>query len=336
MDGESSRSFGRGPDGGGGDRNVLDFVTPVSPRRPDGVARVYETALSSARTYPPDDYTEYRIAAAEYVGCDARDVIPTAGGLGAIRLAVSATVETGDSVLLPEPGFDEYTREIRLAGGVPAFVAHDELPDRDPEDHALAILSNPHNPTGEAYSSARLRTFAERCRHAGTTLLVDEAFLGFSDRPTMAGLDGVVVARTLSHLFGLPGLRMGFAVATGDLGDAVETARPSWNLSTPAAQVGEFCMRREEFVRDTRELVREERERVAAALSRRFEVRPSAAPFLLVDLGDRPVKPVVEDLRGRGVAVRDATTFRGLDSHVRVTIRRPPENDRLIEAMAAV
>lgn len=334
MNGTTRRSVGRGPDGG--DRNLLDFGTPVNPRRPDGVGRVYETALSSARTYPPDDYTEYRVAAAEYVGCDAPDVIPSAGGLAAVRLAVAATVEPGDSVLLPEPGFDEHAREVRLAGATPEFVGHDELPDCDPAGHGLAVLCNPNNPTGDAYPSDRLRKFSERCRAAGTPLLVDEAFLGFGDRPTMAGLDGVVVVRSLSHLFGLPGLRMGFAVATGDLGDAIETVRRSWNLSTPAAQVGEFCMRCEAFVRETRELVREERERVAASLSGRFDVHPSDAPFLLVDLGDRPVAGVVEGLRGRGVAVRDATTFRGLDSHVRVTIRRPSENDRLLDAMAAM
>ena len=71
------------------------------------------------------------------------------------------------------------------------------------------------------------------------------------------------------------------------------------------------------------------------ALAERYEVWPSGAPFLLLDVGGdaRSVDAVLRDARDRGVAVRDATTFRGLDSHVRVAVRRPAENDRLLAAL---
>jgi histidinol-phosphate/aromatic aminotransferase/cobyric acid decarboxylase-like protein len=70
-----------------------------------------------------------------------------------------------------------------------------------------------------------------------------------------------------------------------------------------------------------------------AALAERYEVAPSEAPFLLVDVGDHGVDRVIERARERGVAVRDARSFRGLDSHVRVAVRRPTENDRLLAAL---
>ena len=337
MDGEARRSVGRGQGDPATERHVLDFSEPVNPDRPDGVSRVYQTALSSARSYPQDDYCEFRVAAGEYVGCEPRDVVPTAGGLAAVRLALDATVEAGDDVLVPVPSITEYEREVRLQGATPEFVPYEELPDRDPDGYAMAILCNPNNATGEAYRSDRLRAFAERCRDAGTILLVDESLVGFLDRPTMAGLPGVVVARSLSNLFGLPGLRMGFAVATGDLGDDVETARRTWNLSTPAAHVGEFCMGQSEFVERTRERIRTEQPRLVEGLSRHFDVVPSDGPFLLVDVGDRPVEDVVQQLHHRGVAVRDVTTFRGLDSHVQVSaVRRPDENDQLLDAVDAI
>jgi histidinol-phosphate/aromatic aminotransferase/cobyric acid decarboxylase-like protein len=90
------------------------------------------------------------------------------------------------------------------------------------------------------------------------------------------------------------------------------------------------------FVTETRERVRAERERMREALSGRFEVHPSDAPFLLLDVGGRDVAAVVERARERSVAVRDATTFRGLDSHVRVAVRLPDGNDRLLEVLADV
>jgi histidinol-phosphate aminotransferase/threonine-phosphate decarboxylase len=333
MDPEAVASAGRVPHGSSDDPDLLDFSANTNPLVPDGTERVYREAFDAARTYPPDDYPDYREAAAGYVDCAPEAVVATPGGLAAIRLAIEVTVDRGDSVLVPFPSFGEYAREVRLQGATPSFVPHDELLDADPADHALAVLCNPNNPTGEAYDPDGLAAFADRCRAAGTSLLVDEAFLGFTDEPSLAGREGVVVARSLTKLFGLPGIRAGFAVATGDLRERLGVARRAWALGTPAAAVGAHCMGCEAFVAGTRERVRTERERMAEALSGRFAVHPSDAPFLLLDVGERDVGAVVERAREHGVALRDATTFRGLESHVRVAVRLPGENDRLLEVL---
>ena len=313
------------------DPELLDFSANTNPRVPEGTERVYGRALAAAGSYPDDGYPEYRHAAADAVDCAPGDVVPTPGGLAAIRLAVAAAVSPGDTALVPAPSFAEYAREVRLQGGEPVFRPHDELPDADPAGRALAVVCTPNNPTGEAYATERLRAFADRCREAGTVLLVDEAFLGFTDRLSLAGREGVVVARSLTKLYGLPGLRAGYAVATGGLGDRLRTGRPTWALGTPAAAVGAHCMRQREFVAATRERVREERVRMRERLSARFEVHPSDAPFLLLAVPD--VEVIQREVEAADIAVRDARTFRGLDSHVRVAVRTPAENDRLLEAL---
>ncbi|WP_353634250.1 threonine-phosphate decarboxylase CobD [Halobacterium sp. NMX12-1] len=333
MDPDAVRDAGRVPHGGSDDPDVLDFSANVNPRTPPGVREVYEAALDDAGRYPNDDYPDFRDAAAGYVGCAPERVVPTPGGLAGIRLAVETRVEPGDSVLVPYPSFGEYAREVELQGADPAFVPHDELLDADPNGHAMAVVCNPNNPTGTLYGAEDLRAFAARCREADTELLVDEAFLGFTNEESLAGTPGVVVARSLTKLFGLPGLRAGFLAATGDRLDDLRTARRAWNLGTPAAAVGAHAMRRAEFVAETRERVASERERVRAALADDFGVFDSAAPFLLLDVGDRDVAALCEATEARGVAIRDATTFRGLDSHVRVAVRAPAENDRLLEAL---
>ncbi|WP_226021965.1 threonine-phosphate decarboxylase CobD [Halomicrobium salinisoli] len=325
---------GRVPHGSTDDPELLDFSANTNPRTPKGVARIYEAALAEARTYPSTDYCEFRTTAAEYVGCEGPQVIPTSGGLGAIRLTLSTCVRPGDTVLVPAPSFGEYAREVRLQGAEPVFVDHDAVDEHDPADHAMAIVCNPNNPTGDAYDRERLRAFAERCRESGTVLLLDEAFMDFADRPSMAGTDGVVVARSLTKIFGLPGLRAGFAVATGDLRDRLDVARTPWSMGGPAATVGTYCLRREPFVVETRERVHRERARMRERLSQRFAVRGSDAPFLLLELespGD--VDDLLSSLRGHGIAVRDARTFRGLDRHVRVAVRTRADDDRLLDAL---
>ncbi|WP_123537835.1 aminotransferase class I/II-fold pyridoxal phosphate-dependent enzyme [Halosimplex salinum] len=335
--------------GSSDDPDVLDFSANVNPEIPDGVAEVYGEALDGSRSYPPEDYPEFRAAAAAYVGCEgedggceAGDVIPASGGLAAIRLAVAVTVDPGDSVLVPAPSFGEYAREVELQGGDPVAVSHDDLLNRDPEEFALAVVCNPNNPTGDAYEQDALAAFADRCRAAGTPLLVDEAFLGFTDRESLAGAEGVVVARSLTKLFGLPGLRAGFTVATGDLRDRIQTAAITWGLGWPAATVGAHCLAREAFVAATRERVASERERLRTAFDGdpRFAVyspspplERSSAPFLLLDCGsDERVDEVLATAREAGIALRDARSFDGLDSHVRVAVRLPAEHDRLLEA----
>ncbi|EMA53229.1 MULTISPECIES: aminotransferase class I/II-fold pyridoxal phosphate-dependent enzyme [Halococcus] len=329
----------RAPHGSSDDPELVDFSANTNPRVPEGVEGIYRDAFAESRSYPSEPPADYRDAAAAYVDCQPDEVIPTPGGLAAIRSAVDLAVSPGDSVLVPFPSFGEYAREVRLQGGEPAFVPHDAVLDVGRDDlaeHALAIVCNPNNPTGETYDPAALDGFAARCRDAGTLLLVDEAFLGFTGRPSLAGTRGVVVARSLTKLFGLPGLRAGFAVATDEYGEALTAARRPWNVSGPALATGAYCMRQTDFVAQTRERVRTERSRFHDALSAQFDVHPSDAPFLLFDVRDRDVDWLLEHARERGLALRDARTFRGLDSHIRIAVRLPEENDRLIEVLGDV
>jgi L-threonine-O-3-phosphate decarboxylase len=333
MDPDAVAGVARVPHGGASDATLLDFSANTNPDRPQGVVSVYESAYGAATKYPEDDYCAYRTAAGEYLGCEPLNVVPTAGGIEALRLAFGVTLGTGDTALLPKPSFGEYEREIRLQGATPTFATHDGLLDADPGSYDAVVVCNPNNPTGDSYPRAELVAYAERCRAADTVLIVDEAFLDFTDHRTLAGEPGVVVARSLTKIFGLPGLRMGMAIATDDLHDRLEAARPAWGLSTPAADVGTYCLRRTKFVAETRDRVRRERRRMADHLRDAFEVYPSEAPFLLLGVRDRPVRDVVDDARREGIVVRDATTFRGLDSHIRVAVRRPAENDRLVDAL---
>ena len=332
MDPQTLDTLDRVPHGGASDSQLLDFSANTNPVSPSGTVSVYESAFSASRRYPVDDYCAFRAAAAEYIAVDGRQIIPAAGALAGMRLVFSLTVERGDSVAVPTPSFGEYTKEIRLQGGEPTFIPYDEILDVDPADHAVVVVCHPNNPTGTGYSTAALHGLAERCQKAGSTLLVDEAFLDFTDKPSMAGRENVVVARSLTKIFGLPGLRAGFLVASGQLRERLDVARPAWGLSTPAAAVGAHCLADIDFVDETRRRVETERDRMAQRLGERFDVYESVAPFLLCET-DKPVGDVIEAAKTAGIAIRDATTFRGLDSHIRVAVKRPHENDQLLAAL---
>ena len=330
MERDRVRDVDRVEHGGSNDPDVLDLSANINPRTPPGVTDVYREALEEARQYPTEPPDAYRETAAEYVSCAPEAVVPTPGGLAAIRLAIDLAVEPGDSVLVPAPSFSSYAREVRLHGAEPTFVPHDGVLSVDPTDHSLVIVCNPNNPTGTLYPREELLAFLERCRETDTHLLVDEAFLGFTDQVSLAGRSGVTVARSLTKLFGLPGIRAGFAVATG------ETPRRPWNVSVPALATGRYSMRQSKFVAETRRRVRSERERLRDGLGDRFDVYPSAAPFVLVEVGDVSVDALLDTADENGVALRDARTVRGLDNHVRVAVRDREATDRTHEVFADV
>ncbi|MFB6133974.1 MAG: aminotransferase class I/II-fold pyridoxal phosphate-dependent enzyme [Halanaeroarchaeum sp.] len=331
MDPDSVPTVDRVQHGGTAASDQLEFSANVNPETPAGLDAVLGDALADARRYPDEPAQDFRRAAAAYAGVSPERIVPTPGGLAAIRLIVETTVGPGDRVLVPAPSFEEYRREVRLQGATPVFHSAQDLLDADPADFALAFVCNPNNPTGHAYERARLEAFVDRARRAETPVLVDEAFLGFTDRESMAGTEGVLVARSLTKLFGLPGIRVGFAAAPEGYSERLRTAKRPWNLGAPALHVGEAVLSRDAFVRRTRRRVRVEREKMGRALSRQYRVYPSSAPFLLLEVTHGSVDDLLTHFLENGIVVRDARSFRGLDSHVRIAIREPDDNRRLEE-----
>lgn len=334
---DAVRSVARAHHGGRDDPTTLDFSANTNPEVPSGTRDAYEAAFDATRRYPADDYPTFRAAAADYVGCSPESVVPTPGGLAGLRLALATRVRADDRVLVPAPGFAEYAREARLQGGTVETAAPGTITSSDPAPYRTVVVCAPNNPTAHDYTAGELRAFAARCRAADTELLVDEAFRGFTDRPSLAGEDGVVVARSLTKLFGTPGIRAGFLVATGQRRETLATARRAWTLSAPAAAVGAHCMRAEAFVQRTRERVRSERERLRTELAAFGTVdgplddatQADGVPFLLFSPAVN-VDRLLETLTDRGIALRDARTFDGLDRHVRIAVRTPEDHDRLL------
>lgn len=307
-----------------------DFTVGANPRRPPGVAGVFESSLAAAREHPSDDYLGFRAAAAERFDCEARQILPCSGEFAGMRLLFDLLIEEGDSVLTQTPGCEDFPRETRLQGATPVRWSHESLLDADPTGHDAVVFCRPNPAAGPSYGTGDLLTFIERCRAAEALVIVDETFLPLTGRATLAGLDGVVVLRSLGESYGLPGLRMGTIVATGDLRDHLETARTSWGLSVPGAAVGEHCLRQESFLAASRERVTEERNRLQARLEPSYELTADGV-YLRLET-DEP-EALAADLRREGLLVGAGTSRQGWGNRVVFSLRTPAENDRLLEAL---
>jgi histidinol-phosphate aminotransferase len=181
-----------------------------------------------------------------------------------------------------------------------------------------------------------------RALPAGVLLVLDEAYSEFASHAARGDYpDGttyvrqgapVVVLRTFSKAYGLAGVRVGYAMASDEVIEAVEAVREPFNSSHLAQAAAMAALDDREHVVRTLELIEHERPRMAAELSARgLGITESIANFLLVD-ARRDAAPLFRALLARGVIVRPLRAY-GLDTSLRITVGTAAENGRLLEAL---
>jgi histidinol-phosphate aminotransferase len=170
-------------------------------------------------------------------------------------------------------------------------------------------------------------------------VVLDEAYLEYA---ALSGLaDGLawrqefpqlVLVRTFSKAFGLAGARVGYAVSHPEVADALNRIRPAFNVSNVAQAGAAAALTDLRHVQESARLVVAERERVAAGLrALAVPFAPSAANFLMVDVGPRAPQIYEQLLRG-GVIVRPLAGY-GLAQHLRISVGLPEQNDRLLRLL---
>lgn len=208
----------------------------------------------------------------------------------------------------------------------------------------LVLFSNPANPAGCTSSCADVLALLAHCEERGATLAVDEAFADFC--PEESVLQEVsphrrlLVFRSLTKFFGIPGLRLGFLAAAPEAIARVAALQVPWSVSALAQAAGVYCLSQEDWGVQTLDYVEREREALRQKLSRIPGLRPlpSRANYLLVELHPpAPAATVLYDtLARRGILVRHCGSFGLGERYVRIAVRTEEENEALLEGLRAL
>ncbi len=319
----------------------LDLSANLNPYGPPR-AVLEAAAAAAADRYPDPDAAELCRAIARSVGCAPAEVLAGNGSSELIFLAARAFGAPGRPGLIASPTFAEYDRALRAAG-VPVIEVRCFGPRGAGLDAAvgttitarpgLIFLCNPNNPTGDFVPDDRLGELHRAARDAGAVLVIDEAYrqIGGLTDSRWFEREGVVVLRSLTKLYAVPGLRLGYALGAPELVDAMRQQQPPWSVSAPAIAAGLRALRERAFVRRSVARIVEARRRLTDGLRRAgFTVIPSDANFVLVEVGN--ARKARKRLLERGIAVRDCSSF-GLPSHVRIAVPCLEHVDRVISAM---
>jgi histidinol-phosphate aminotransferase len=300
--------------------------------------------------YGDQAYQQLRAALSALTGAPPHRIIPGAGADELIRLATALVVADGDRVTIPVPTFAMFGVEARLAG---ASVV--EVPRRDPgepqdvasiraaaEDSGsrLVWLCSPNNPTGDAFSPEDIEQLVDGLP---AVVVVDSVYqelaeVGAGAEPESWSLlplqerhPNLVILRSLAKAYGLAGARVGYLVVPEPMASRFEAARLPLAVGGPSYAAALGALADPAAARERLAEIVAQRQRLAEAFTTLgWRVLPSLANFLLVRPPDAAA--VAADLMRRGLPVREYPAGR-LAGWLRVTVRAPHENDRLLAAL---
>ena len=305
----------------------------------------------SLNRYPEVRPQRLQQALAERYGCNAKQLLVTRGSSEAIDLLVRAFCRAGkDNIVTTAPTFSMYRhyaevqgaelREVETVAATNFAVDIDALLAACDDATRIIFVCSPNNPTGTLLPRAQLLELLER-RGDNSAIVLDEAYVEFSGVASAVELlheyDNLVILRTLSKALAHAGARCGAVIGPADVIAMINAVQAPYALATPVVECVEDVLEAQSL-REAESWVAStvaERERLIAAIGGFSFVRrvfPSAANFFLVEVDN--VDALLERSRNDKVLLR---YFGGdLAAYVRISVGTVAENDRLLQAFAAV
>lgn len=336
--------------------DFCDFSASINPLGvPPAARHVLRSAINKIQHYPDPEGLALVQAIAKRHRIAPKNVLL---GNGTVELiyAIPGALHVRRGLIIG-PTFSEYERALGLSNAhVTTVLAHPADNYRPPVNEVLekikssrssgsgkylpvevVFLCNPNSPTGQSVSRNNVYRLLEDVKRQGGCLLVDETFVEFCEEKSVIRRavrdDSLLVLRSFTKFYGIPGLRIGYAVGTEKTLRAVRDRLPPWSVNTLAQEAALACLQDVRYKERTLRFFEKERPVFKRALERipGFRVYPTSVNFFLVELtGSLTSRQVQASLMERGFLVRDCSNYPGLHERVlRCAVRTSAENARL-------
>ena len=332
-----------------GVKDIMKLASNENPLGPSPKAlAAMKDALGKVALYPDGSCYYLKNALAKHWGVGETELLPGNGSDELIHYIGVTFLSDGDGVIQADPSFVRYESASVLNNCNCTMVplksfTHDldAMADAIDDRTRLIFVANPNNPTGTAVTSKDVERFMARLPNR-VIAVFDEAYYEYVESPdyprmydyVKAGAN-VIILRTFSKIYGLAGLRVGYAIARPEIIECLNQVREPFNVNS-VAQAGALAS-----LDDPKQVERSVRcnSEGKKYLYREFDrmglpYAPSEANFIFVDV-KTDCRPVFTELLKRGVIVRTGDIF-GFPTFFRITIGTESENRRLIQALSEV
>jgi threonine-phosphate decarboxylase len=335
----------------------LDFSANINPL---GLSLKTRKALQQhievVVHYPDPEARELRRALMDFYGVQSSRLI-IGNGASELFYLLAESIRP-KRVLLPVPCFSEYERAARSSGAEVSYfyLSADEgfslsisklIEEAERSGTDAIVLGNPSNPTGTLLRKTDVLNLLQglekvlpRC-----VLVIDESFLDFVPNAEEYSVlleagefPNLVVFRSLTKFFAIPGLRLGFGIASENLVSLLELHHDAWNVNSLAQAAGVAALADREYQKETLHFVQQEK----AWMFQAFSMLPGIYPFppsvnFLLLRSRIPSFRLSQMLKQKSILIRDCSNYPGLDErYLRVAVRLHRENVKLLGAMKQI
>ncbi|AHJ95579.1 pyridoxal phosphate-dependent aminotransferase [Hymenobacter swuensis] len=316
-----------------------DFSTNVwYGGEPAGLRDYVFSQWATVNRYPEVLAESLAARIAAHHGLSANQVLTSSGTTESIYLLAQAWA--GRRTTIVTPAFAEYEDATRLHGHQLTFLPWEQLMAGAPLAAELVFLCNPNNPTGSVLQEGEVAQLLA-C-HPQMVFVLDEAFIEFTTSittalPLLGRFDNLVIMRSMTKAYAIPGLRLGYVVASEKLVAHLTAAKAPWTVNALAAAAGHFLFEHFEAVQPPVAQLLADRASFAAQLAenKALEIHPSHTHYFVGQLRRGTAADLKRWLLARhGLLIRDAANFRDLTpAHFRLGTRPPADNHLLLNAL---
>lgn len=326
-------------------QDIIKLASNENPlgMSPRGRQAMLDAADEVAR-YPDGGGFALKAALSRRHGVQINQIVLGNGSNDVLDMAARAFLARGNSAVYAQHAFAVYPIATLSVGArgieVPAReYGHDldAMRAAIAPDTRVVFIANPNNPTGTFVAGALLGRFLEAVPQ-DVLVVLDEAYNEYLEPPLqydsvawLARFPNLVVTRTFSKIYGLAGLRVGYALAHAEIADLMNRVRQPFNVGSLALAAAEAALDDEEFIRQSYELNRFGMRQIVNGFNLLgLEQIPSCGNFVTFRVGD--AAGVNQRLLRQGVIVRPIAGY-GMPEHLRVSIGREDENARFLAAL---
>ncbi|MYL62273.1 threonine-phosphate decarboxylase [Bacillus hwajinpoensis] len=328
---------------------TIDFSANLNPLGPPpSLKEKWEDAFELITTYPDPHAANLMTKLANHHDVEENQLLIGNGGAELITLV--GRYLAGKRVCIVQPTFSEYESACLRAGcdvtyhtlNENEWVLGSHLIEKFPYVDAV-FLCTPNNPTGVTYDPASVLALVEAAKKHDCAIIIDEAFADFlgdesSFSSLLAPFSNLMILRSLTKMYAIPGLRLGYMMAHPEVIEAIKKLQPHWSVNALALHAGELCLQETDFVAETHQVIEQEREKCFHFFEENNYIYSNSSVnfYLLRDPEIEDQSELLSFLMKKGIVPRHTENFPGLDGRwLRFAIRTPEENERLREVLTS-
>lgn len=322
---------------------VLDFSASINPLGPPEKAiEAIIKGIKELDHYPNPDYPQFRLGIAKHHQID-QDLVLPSNGAAELLTWIAWEAHDLEGVMLPSPCFADYRRALNTFNIPCKFYDLEQLETGLSKGYNGALLiNNPHNPTGKLWQKKTLLPYLQKFR----LVIIDEAFMDFllpNEQESLIDVvedhDNLIILRSLTKFYSLPGLRIGYGVSNPDRIRKWQKWRDPWSVNNLAAIAGVKALSDFEFQQKTWQWLKPTRQKLRDDLSQIEGLKPlpSSANFMLVETRIPSSQLQLELLKREQILIRDCLSFPELgEKYFRVAVKKQEDNRKLTTTLADI